>query len=65
VCVEGTRFILVRAEYPYFQSLVACTTSTIDDQTRSRGYMQSREGEEASRSLIGVEVELISCKVES
>jgi hypothetical protein len=28
----GARFILVRAEHPYFLSLATCTTSTIDDQ---------------------------------
>jgi hypothetical protein len=65
VCIEGARFILVWAECLYFQLSVACTTITIDDQTRSRGYKQSREGGEAPRSLIGVEVELRSCKVES
>jgi hypothetical protein len=65
VCAEGTRSILVRAEYPYFQSSVVCPTSTIDDQTRSRSYKQSREGGNAPRSLIGVEVELRICKVES
>jgi hypothetical protein len=32
----------------------------MDDQTRSRGYKQSREGGEAPISLIGVEVELRS-----
>jgi hypothetical protein len=57
--------ILVRAECPYFQSSVACATDTIDDQTRSMGYKQSREGGEAPGSLIEVEVELRSCKVES
>jgi hypothetical protein len=34
-------------------------------QTGNRGYRQSREGGEAPMSLIGVEVELRSCKVES
>jgi hypothetical protein len=48
--VQGPRFILVQVERPYFQSSVACTTGTIDDQTRSRGYKQLREGE-APRSL--------------
>jgi hypothetical protein len=28
---------------------VACATSTIDDQTRGRGYKQSREGGEAPK----------------
>jgi hypothetical protein len=65
VCAEGTIFILVRVECPYFQSSVACATDTIDDQTRSRGYKQTRKGGEASKSLIEVEVELRSCKVES
>jgi hypothetical protein len=60
VCAEGTSLILVWVERPYIQSLVACATDTIDDQTHSRGYKQSREGGEASRSLIGVEVELRS-----
>jgi hypothetical protein len=58
--VEGAIFVLIRAERPYIQSSVACTTGTIDDQTRGRGYKQSREGGEAHRSLIGVEVELRS-----
>jgi hypothetical protein len=61
----GTRFILVRAEHPYFQSLVACATGTINDQTCNRGYKQSREGGEAPRSIVKVEVELRSYKVES
>jgi hypothetical protein len=60
MCAKDTRFILVRTECPYFQSSVACTTGTIDDQTRNRGYKQSREGGEAPRSLIKVEVELRS-----
>jgi hypothetical protein len=60
VCIEGTRFILVQAERPYIHSLVACAIGTIDDQTRSRGYKQSREGREAPISLIVVEVELRS-----
>jgi hypothetical protein len=34
----AARFILVRAGRPYFQSLVACTIDTIDDQTCNRGY---------------------------
>jgi hypothetical protein len=38
---------------------------TTDDQTCSRGYKQSREGGEAPRCLVGVEVELRSYKVES
>jgi hypothetical protein len=38
VSAEGARFILVRAECPYFQSSMACATGTIDDQTCSRGY---------------------------
>jgi hypothetical protein len=63
--VEGARIILVRAERSYFHSSVACATDTIDDQTHSRGYKQSREGGEVPRSLIGVEVELRRCKVES
>jgi hypothetical protein len=64
--MEGTRFILVRAERPYFQSSVACTNNTIDDQTRSRGYKWSRErGMRGSQVSIGVEVELGSCWVES
>jgi hypothetical protein len=58
MCVEGTKFILVRAEHPYIQSSVACATGSIDDQTPSRGYKQSREGAEAPRPLIGVEVKL-------
>jgi hypothetical protein len=33
---------------------MACTTGTIDDQTRSRGFKQSRGGE-APISLIGGE----------
>jgi hypothetical protein len=37
-------FLLVRAERPYFQSLVACSTDTINDQTCSRGYKRLREG---------------------
>ena len=65
VCSMDARFILVRVERPYIQSSVACATDTIDDQTRSRGYKQSREGGEAPRSLIRVEVELRSYKVES
>jgi hypothetical protein len=51
VCAEGARFVLVRAERPYFQSSVACSTGIIDDQTRSRGYQLSREEAEAPRSL--------------
>jgi hypothetical protein len=43
----------------------ACATSIIDDQTHCRGYKQSREGGEALTSLIGIKVELKSCKVES
>jgi hypothetical protein len=65
LCAEGARFILVQAERPYFQSLMACTTDTIDDQTRSRGYKQSKEGGEAPKFLIRMEVELRSYKVES
>jgi hypothetical protein len=65
VCAEGVRFILVRAECPYFQSSVACATGSIDDQTHSRGYKNSREGGEDPRSLIRVKVDLRSCKVES
>jgi hypothetical protein len=57
---EDATFILVRAELPYIQSSVACATDTIDDQTCSKGYKKSREGGEAPRSLIGVEVELRS-----
>jgi hypothetical protein len=49
--MKGTIFILVRAERPYFHSSVAYATSTIDDQTRSRGYKHSREGGEAPKSL--------------
>jgi hypothetical protein len=49
--MEDARFILVRAERPYFQSSVACATDTIDDQTRSMGYKWSREGGEAPKSL--------------
>jgi hypothetical protein len=64
VCAEGIRFILVRTKYPYFQSSVACASSTIVDQTCSRGNKQPREGREALVSLIGVEVELISYKVQ-
>jgi hypothetical protein len=44
---------------------MACTTDTIDDQTRSRGYKQSKEGGEAPKFLIRMEVELRSYKVES
>ena len=65
VCAEGASFILVMAECPHFQSSVACATGIFDDQTRSRGYKQPREGGEATRSLFGVEVELGSCWVES
>jgi hypothetical protein len=65
VSAKGARFILVRTEYPYLQSLLACTTATIDDQTCSMGYKQSREGGKAPRSLIGVEVKLRSYKAES
>jgi hypothetical protein len=65
VCPGGARFILIWAEHPYFQSSVAYATGIIDDQTRSRSYKQSREGGEAPRSLIGVEVELRNCKVAS
>jgi hypothetical protein len=50
--MEVTRFILVRTERFYIQSSVACATDTIDDQTHSRGYKQSREGGEAPRSVI-------------
>jgi hypothetical protein len=57
---RGRKIILVLAECPYIQSLVACATCTINDQTHSRGYKQSRKGGEAPRSLIGVEVELRS-----
>jgi hypothetical protein len=64
VCAEGARFILVWTEYPYLQLSMACATDTID-QTRSRGYKQLREGGEAPRSLIRVEMELRSCKMES
>jgi hypothetical protein len=65
VCVEVARFILVRAERPYIQLLMACVAGTIDDQTHSRGYKQLREEVEALISLIGVEVKLRSYKVES
>jgi hypothetical protein len=66
MCAEDARFILVLLECRYFQSSsVACGTGTIDDQTRSMSYKQSREGGEAPRSLIRVEVELRRCKVES
>jgi hypothetical protein len=44
---------------------MAYATATIDDQTRSRGYKQSRKKGEAPRSLNGLEVELRSYKVES
>jgi hypothetical protein len=63
--VGGARFRLVRAKCPYFQSSVASATSIIDYQTRSRGYKPSRQGGEALRSIIGLEVELRSFKVES
>jgi hypothetical protein len=49
--MEGAMFILVRAECPYFSSFVACTTNTIDDQTRSRGYKRLSEGGETPKSL--------------
>jgi hypothetical protein len=42
----GARFILVRAELPYFQLSTACATNTIDDQTRSR----AKSGERGRRS---------------
>jgi hypothetical protein len=58
MCAEGARFILVWVEHPYVHSSVSCATDTIDDQTRCRGYKESRGGGEAPRSLIGVEVEL-------
>jgi hypothetical protein len=45
------RFILVRVEHPYIQSLVACATGTIDDQTRSR-VTSSREREERLPNLL-------------
>jgi hypothetical protein len=65
VYAEGARFILDRAERPYFQSSVACATGTIDDQTRSRGY-NDREREERLPSLfIRVEVEFRSYRVVS
>jgi hypothetical protein len=62
VCADAARFILVRAERPYIQASLACATDTIDDQTCSRGYKQSREGEEAP---IRAEVELRSREVKS
>jgi hypothetical protein len=43
---------------------VTYTTNTIVDQTYSRDYKQPREGREALISLIVVEVELISYKVQ-
>jgi hypothetical protein len=49
--MKGARFILVRSGRPYFQSSVVCATSTIYDQTRSRGYKRLREGGEVPMSL--------------
>jgi hypothetical protein len=54
----GTRFILVRAECPYIQSSAACATARLMIKARSRGYKRAREGGEAPKSLIVVEVEL-------
>jgi hypothetical protein len=51
VCAEGARFILVWAERPYFQSLMAYATGTIDDQTCSRDYKRSRERERRDSQL--------------
>jgi hypothetical protein len=42
VCSMGTRFILVRAERPYFQSLMARTTDILLLIACSRGYKQVR-----------------------
>jgi hypothetical protein len=43
VCSVGARFILVRAERPYFQSSVVCTTDTLILNARSRGLKRTRE----------------------
>jgi hypothetical protein len=51
VCLVGTRFILVRAEHPYFQFSVACIIDTLLLNARSRGYKRAREGE-AHKSLM-------------
>lgn len=44
VCAVGVRFISVRAKRPYFQSLVARSSSTLLLIARSWGYKQAREG---------------------
>jgi hypothetical protein len=44
VYLEGTRFILVRAEHPYLQYPVACTTDTLLLNAHSGGYKWVREG---------------------
>lgn len=48
----GARFILVQAECPYIQSLVARATGTIIVNAHSRGYKRVREGRRAHKSLM-------------
>jgi hypothetical protein len=70
--VVGARFILVRAERPYFQSSATCVTPLMI-KTRSRDYKRAREGLEAPKSrderlpslFVRVEVELRSYTMES
>jgi hypothetical protein len=44
VCSVDARFIQVRVEHPYIQSLVARATSTLLLNARSRGYKPVKEG---------------------
>jgi hypothetical protein len=64
VCAENTRFILVWVQCLYLQSSVALPAPLIIKLVA--GVTRSREREERLlRSLIGMEVELKSCMVES
>jgi hypothetical protein len=57
VCVESAMFILVQTQRPYTQLPVPLMIKLVV------GVTSSREGGEALRSFIGVELELRSCKV--
>jgi hypothetical protein len=56
--VENVRFILVRTERSYFQSLWLMLLVLLMVKTYIKGYKRVKEGGEAPRSFIGVEVKL-------
>jgi hypothetical protein len=41
VCVLGTKFIMVRTECPYFQSLLFALSTRLMTKTRSSGYKRA------------------------